>query len=111
MTEHNHSEQDHSNVVALTDKTIKEGGNPPAQAELERKRHIAMRAFQITAQQIEADALKFEEGAILGNHDIMKRHQMMDQARAFRMTSAWLMEMAQEAKPAPVIARNEIAQP
>lgn len=103
MTDLNHSgaQAAETNIVALTDKIIKEGGSPTAQAELERKRHIAMRAFQITAQQIEADALKFEESAIVGNHDIMKRHQMMDQARAFRITASWLMNMAEEAQPTP----------
>jgi len=75
-------------VVQLTD-AIMAGGQKSAD-ELERNRKITLRAFEITKLQLEKDAERMESAAIMGEHPLQRRHELMDQARAMRLTTGWL---------------------
>jgi hypothetical protein len=92
----NHAQPDEAappeNIVSLT-----EGAQ-----ELTKKRAIVQRAFEISRTQLERDALKMEESAIVGEHTLERRHELMDLARALRMSGAWLQQLVQpEPKPEP----------
>lgn len=76
------------NVVALTEQIVRDG--PSAMVELERKRKIVFRAFEISTEQMENDATEIEKAAILGEHPMKKRHEMMRTAEALRIAAAWL---------------------
>jgi len=78
------------NIVPLAENIIKNGEETKAVAELERARQITLRAFDITAKQLEKDALRFEEQAIVGEVPIQRRHELMDHARALRVACGWL---------------------
>lgn len=87
------------NIVPITDKIMQDG--PKAAADLEQKRRIAMKAFEITMKQLEADAGRMEQSAILGEHDMKTRHQMMNTAEALRVAGAWLQSLMPQVEPKP----------
>lgn len=99
MTSDNHPGESPvaSNVVALTDAIVKEGES--SATELERKRHIVVRAHQITISQLQSDAQKMMESAIVSEHPLEKRLQIMDQARALFMTIGWLQGLVGAESP------------
>ena len=75
------------NVVTFEGKPL-----PTKSAEeLERKRMITFRALELAAKQLEHDALEMEKAAIVGEHPIQRRHELMDQARALRMSQSWIV--------------------
>jgi hypothetical protein len=78
------------NVVALTDKICAEGQLSQGPALLERKRAIMLRAFELTAAQIEHDAAEIEKTAIIGEHPIKKRYEMLHTSEALRVASGWI---------------------
>lgn len=97
MTETNHSDAPSvpsaaqpDNVIAMGDRIADAGQMTEAAKQLEKQRAAQDKLAKITMGMLEADALKLEEAAIVGNHDIQKRHGLMDQARALRMTITWI---------------------
>ena len=62
--------------------------------ELEGKRKTLFRAFELTKKQLEVDASRMEAQALsmdpAKSEDLMKIHQIMDQALALRITTNWL---------------------
>jgi hypothetical protein len=74
------------NVVSLTDAICEQS----SAGELEQRRRIAERVNEIIVQRLERDALKLEESAIVGDHTIAKRHQLMDLSRCLRTTVTWI---------------------
>lgn len=89
MSGTNHPDAD--NVVQLTDQIVSNGSK--SAEELEKKRHIVVRALQIAVKQLEEDALKIEQAAILNEMPMKDRHERMDLARALRMTTGWLSSL------------------
>lgn len=77
-----------NDVPSLTDKIMKDGSQ--ASAEMEQKRKIAFRAFEITCRQLEQDAAKIEQSAIIDDHPMKKRHEMMRTAEALRVATGWI---------------------
>lgn len=88
-----------SKVIELGNKTETVDGT-----EMERRRKVTFRAFEITAKQLESDALRMENAAIVGEgHTIQRRHELMDSARCLRIATGWLQQLAtpkEEAKSA-----------
>jgi hypothetical protein len=80
-----------ANVIDLTDQIVENGEK--SVPELEKKRAIMLRAFALTAGQLEHDALKLEEGAIVGNYEIKRRHEMMTTAKSLREAVGWLQAL------------------
>jgi hypothetical protein len=83
------------NIVSLTDAICDQSGA----GELEQKRRIAQRVNEIIVQRLERDALQLEESAIVGDHTIAKRHQLMDLARCLRTTVNWIAGPAEPPNP------------
>lgn len=85
------------NIVPLTDRIMEAGesaqaaqANPENAREMERKRAILFRAFEITASQLERDAARMEEQAIVSDMPIKKRHEVMRTAEALRIATSWI---------------------
>lgn len=78
----------------------KQPATPPVdETEMERRRKIAFRAFDISSKQLEADALRMEQQAIVGEgHTIQRRHELMDTARCLRIATGWLAQLATPAE-------------
>lgn len=96
-TETNHSEgspipsaAQPDNVIAMGDRIADAGEMTEAAKQLEKQRVAQEKLAKIFVNLLEADALKLEEAAIVGNVDIQRRHGLMDQARALRMTITWI---------------------
>jgi hypothetical protein len=85
------------NIVSLTDTICDK--NQSSAGELEQKRKIAQRVNEIIVQRLERDALHLEESAIVGDHTIAKRHQLMDLARCLRTTVTWIAGPAEPTHP------------
>jgi hypothetical protein len=83
------------NIVSLTDAIC----DRSSAGELEQKRRIAQRVNEIIVQRLERDALHLEESAIVGDHTIAKRHQLMDLARCLRTTVTWIAGPAEPTHP------------
>lgn len=81
------------NVIDLTNQIVDEGKAKGSAEDLEKKRAIMLRAFTLVSGQLEHDALKLEEGAIVGNYEIKRRHEMMDTAKSLRVTVGWLQTL------------------
>jgi hypothetical protein len=92
------------NVIDLTNQTAsglnieeaepaKVADNICSTVELEKKRAIMMRAFALTSGQLEHDALKLEEQAIVGNYEIKRRHELMTTAKALREAVGWIQTL------------------
>lgn len=79
------------NVIELGNTIVKEGQK--SQAELEKARQIMLRSFALVSGQLEHDALKLEEGAIVGNYEIKRRHEMMGTAKSLREAVGWLQAL------------------
>lgn len=79
------------NVIPMGENIVQEGQK--SQAELEKARQIMLRSFALVSGQLEHDALKLEEGAIVGNYEIKRRHEMMDTAKCLRVTVGWLQTL------------------
>ncbi len=77
-----------SNVLPLTGTIMRDG--PAASTELERKRAIIFRAFELTATQLENDAEKIETNAIIGEHPIKRRYEMLHTSESLRVAASWL---------------------
>lgn len=76
------------NVVALTDDIMRDG--PAAQTELERKRKIMLRAFELTAGQMEHDAAQIETSAFVAEHPLKQRYEMLHTSESLRIAAGWL---------------------
>jgi hypothetical protein len=76
------------NVLPLTDTIMREGAS--AAADLERKRNILFRAFEVTARQLERDAEEMEKRFILGEMPMQDRYKMMHTAEALRVSASWI---------------------
>lgn len=84
-----HHDQD-AKVIELPNKTV-----AVDETEMERRRKITFRAFEIAGKQLEADALRMEQQAIIGEaHTIQRRHELMDSARCLRVATGWLQQLA-----------------
>lgn len=86
MGNNNHKPHD-GNVVTMDGKPL---GENAAVQELEQKRKILQRASEIVFQSLEQDALTLEKAAIVGEHTIQRRHELMDTARCIRITLTWM---------------------
>lgn len=71
--------------------------------ELEQKRAIFTRSVGFVIRQLDHDARKMEESAIVDEIPLEVRHQRMDLARGLRQTIVWLTNLIQpeQVKPAP----------
>lgn len=63
----------------------------PSTTELEQKRKVMQRAAEIIFGSFERDSLKLEKTAMLGEHTIQRRHELMDTARCLRVAMTWMM--------------------
>ena len=61
-----------------------------AALEIDKKRQILQRAMEICYQSLEHDAMMLEKAAIVGEHPILKRHDLMEMANHLRKTLVWI---------------------
>jgi hypothetical protein len=80
--------------------------NEKAVAELQQRRAVFVRSAQIIIKQLEHDALKMEESAIVDEHPIQRRHELMDLAKGIRQTTVWLTGLLTVETPKPESASN-----
>lgn len=110
MTENNHAvapsdgpADPGKNVVTMDGQPLAEA---PAVLEMEQKRKVFQRAAEIILHSLERDALNLEKAAILGEHTIQRRHELMDTARCLRVCMTWMA--GPQANPAePVENKTE----
>ncbi len=76
------------NVVKMTEKIIADA--PESLAELERKKAIVMRAFEITKTHLERDANKIMEGAIVNELPPKQRIERILTAHVLFQAAAWI---------------------
>jgi hypothetical protein len=91
------------NVVALTEQIMAEG--PKALTELEGKRAIMFRAFELTAGQLEHDASELAMRSVMvPDLPMIQRQHMMHTSYYLQEAAAWIKTMllpqpAEEPKP------------
>lgn len=85
------------NVVNLNPPEPGEKFTSKAGVELEHRRKVLFRAFEVTGKQLDRDALEMEKSAIVGEHNIQRRHELMDTARCLRVTQTWLDSLIKNA--------------
>lgn len=83
----------------MVDKVMDSG------AELERKRAILFRAFELSAGQLARDAEQIEANAIVNELPIKKRHEMMSTASSLRVASGWLLSLCPQRNDDPGLAK------
>jgi hypothetical protein len=85
------------NVVKLPTAEPGDQFTSKAGLELEARRKALFRAFELTGKQLDVDALAMEKAAIIGEHPIQRRHEIMDTARCLRITQSWLAGLIKNA--------------
>lgn len=93
----NDTPQGEANVVQLTDHIME---NAPT--ELDRKRAIMFRAFELTAGQLEHDATELTTKAVMApDPPMVQREHMVHTAYHLREAAAWIrtMLLPQPAQP------------
>lgn len=90
------------NLVPFPGQQIDETKRLAAEVELEGKRALIIKSLKIAQSQLQHDAEKSLESAIVGEWPPQKRLMMADTARALFIASDWLAELARPvAAPEP----------
>src|SRR5258708_1645289 len=76
------------NVVRLDTAPPGDQFTTKAGVELEERRKVLFRAFELTGKQLEHDAGKMVQSSILGEHEVKHRIELMDKARCLYVSVA-----------------------